>query len=410
MLKLQQAVKRDTEIQRPKIGLAIAGGGPLGAIYELGVLRALEECMDGIDFTDLDAYVGVSAGSFIAAGLANGISPGNLCRIFINDSVKEHPFKPELFLQPAFAEYWQRASRLPAVILRSLLNMARHPLDMSLTEQLGNLGVLIPSGMFDNKKAEKFVRDIFAVPGRSNDFRELGQKLFIVAVDLDTGAAVRFGDEGTDHVPISQAIQASAALPGLYPPVAIEGRYYLDGALRRTLHASAALDQGVDLLIGLNPLVPFDAVMAEAETGETHESIVEGGLPLVLSQTFRAMIQSRMQIGIKKYRNQYPQADLLLLEPDRKDTRMFFTNVFSYASRRELCQHAYQKTRSDLLRNFKRISTSLERHGIELRRDILEQSERTFATGLSSGITGTSHVASNLQRTLDQLESIVERP
>ena len=349
MLKLHHSTELSPKNQRPKIGIAVAGGGPLGAIYELGVLRALEESLTGIDFTDLDTYVGVSAGSFIAAGLANGISPGSLCRIFISGSAKEHPFKPELFLQPAFAEYWRRASRLPAVIAHSLLNLARHPFDMSLTEQLGNLGVIIPSGLFDNKKAEQFVNEIFSVPGRTNDFRELNHKLFIVAVDLDSGAAVRFGDPGTDHVPISEAIQASAALPGLYPPVAIEGRYYLDGALRRTLHASVALDQGVDLLIGLNPLVPFDAEMAEANCGEVRESIVEGGLPLVLSQTFRAMIQSRMQIGIKKYASKYPRADLLLLEPDRKDSKMFFTNVFSYSSRRELCQHAYEKTRRDLL-------------------------------------------------------------
>ena len=40
----------------------------------------------------------------------------------------------------------------------------------------------------------------------------------LVAVDLDSGEAVRFGAPGWDDVPISQAVQASAALPGLYPP------------------------------------------------------------------------------------------------------------------------------------------------------------------------------------------------
>ena len=73
--------------------------------------------------------------------------------------------------------------------------------------------------------------------------------MYIVAVDLDSGAAVRFGDEGNQEISISRAVQASAALPGLYPPVEINGRYYVDGALRRTLHASAALDAGADLLL-----------------------------------------------------------------------------------------------------------------------------------------------------------------
>ncbi|MEE9478716.1 MAG: patatin-like phospholipase family protein, partial [Roseateles sp.] len=56
-------------MSQPKIGLALAGGGPLGAIYEVGALCALEEVVDGLDFTACDGYIGVSAGGFIAAGL-----------------------------------------------------------------------------------------------------------------------------------------------------------------------------------------------------------------------------------------------------------------------------------------------------------------------------------------------------
>ena len=52
---------------RPKIAMALAGGGPLGAIYEIGALCALEEGLGGIDLNQLDHYVGVSAGGFIAA-------------------------------------------------------------------------------------------------------------------------------------------------------------------------------------------------------------------------------------------------------------------------------------------------------------------------------------------------------
>ena len=60
---------------QPRTALALAGGGPLGAIYEIGAVMALSEALDGFDFNGLDAYVGVSAGGFIAAGLANGLSP-----------------------------------------------------------------------------------------------------------------------------------------------------------------------------------------------------------------------------------------------------------------------------------------------------------------------------------------------
>ena len=66
----------------PRIGLALAGGGPLGAIYELGALCALDEALEGLDLNDCEHYVGVSAGGFIAAGLANGMRPRELCAAF----------------------------------------------------------------------------------------------------------------------------------------------------------------------------------------------------------------------------------------------------------------------------------------------------------------------------------------
>ena len=70
---------------RPRIGLALAGGGPLGAIWEIGALNALAEALPGVDFVALDGYVGVSAGGFLAAGLANGMTPRQMCAAFIED-------------------------------------------------------------------------------------------------------------------------------------------------------------------------------------------------------------------------------------------------------------------------------------------------------------------------------------
>src|SRR3546814_11773932 len=99
--------------------------------------------------------------------------------------------------------------------------------------------------------------DLFTRRGRSNDFRELDAKLFVVAVELDSGEPLLFGGEGWDDVPISRAVQASAALPGLYPPVEVRGRHMVAGALRRPMHASVLLARGIHLLIGINTLVPF---------------------------------------------------------------------------------------------------------------------------------------------------------
>ncbi len=75
-----------------RIGLALAGGGFMGAAYELGALCALAEAIDGLDLTRLDAYVGVSAGAFIAAGLVNGVSPHRMVRMFVEDDEAEMAF------------------------------------------------------------------------------------------------------------------------------------------------------------------------------------------------------------------------------------------------------------------------------------------------------------------------------
>jgi predicted acylesterase/phospholipase RssA len=173
--------KRTAIPPKPRIGLALAGGGPLGAVYEIGALAAIEEAIEGLNVNDADIYVGI-----IAAGLANGITPHEMCRLFIESDTahtEDILFKPEQLLRPAWSELRQR----------------------------------------------------------------------------DSGESIKFGQSGFDDVPISKAAKASAAVPGLFPPVEVNGRHFVDGALRKTLHASIALEHGVDVLICLNPMVPYNA-------------------------------------------------------------------------------------------------------------------------------------------------------
>jgi NTE family protein len=221
-----------------------------------------------------------------------------------------------------------------------------------------------------------------------------------VATDLDSGESVSFGRPGRDHVPISKAVQASSALPGLFPPVEIDGRSFVDGALKKTLHASEALDDGMRLVICVNPIVPFDARTAARKGGPPHRRLVEGGLPVVLSQTFRAIIHSRLTVGLSKYRSQYRGADVLLFQPAADDSEIFFTGLFGYASRRRLCELAYQRTRSDLLARAAELEPTLARHGLKLRRRALEEAS---VPGFSAW--GLPEAAGNLRASLDELEA-----
>lgn len=408
MLTLHQARKQKTSSD-PKVGLAIAGGGPVGAIYELGALRALDESINGLRLHDLDIYVGVSAGAFIAASLANDITIADMCRIFTGHEHAEHLFEPEKLLQPAYQEYFRRARKVPGALTDGLLDVVRHPLHASIARLLGSLGQAIPSGIFDNEAINKFLIEIFESSKRSNNFKDLKRKLYIIAVDLDTGAAVRFGASDNNEIPISRAVQASAALPGMYPPVRIGDRYFVDGALRRTMHASVALDEGIDLLIGINPLVPYDSSERQVDPEIPIKQLIQGGLPLILSQTFRALIQSRMNVAFRKYRETHPRTDLMLVEPNRGDEEIFFTNIFSFASRVALCDHAYRLTRHDLRNRADVLDEVLRRHGLSLNREALNKRNRSLQDSLNEEWSGHSTIGRNLTRILDDLEWDLDR-
>ena len=113
-------------------------------------------------------------------------------------------------------------------------------------------------------------------------------------------------------------------------------------------------------------------------TGERPTSLTRGGLPVVLSQTFRALIQSRMKVGMASYERRYPRTDMLVLEPDRGDAELFFQNVFSYADRKRLSEHAYRCTRRDLRARAGTLAPMLRRHGLRLRRDVLDDRSASF--------------------------------
>lgn len=402
MLVLHTARRARTRRPPTRIGLAVAGGGPIGGMYELGALRALEQAVEGLDLRALDVYVGISAGAFLAAGLANRIGTAELCRIFISGDSDQARFRPDDFLRPAYAEYLRRAAALPRTLFGWFGDLARHPFALDTSDVLLRFGSLLPTGLFDNGAIRRFLAELFRSHGRSDDFRTLGRRLYVIATDLDSGEAVRFGAPGHDEVPISLAIEASAALPGLYPPVRIGGRHYVDGALRHTLHASVALEAGADLVLGVNPLVPIDTARAQASGKRAPTSLLDGGLPAVLSQTFRALLQSRARAGASRYPQRYANADLALFEPNPDDVEMFFTNVFSFTHRRRVAEHAYQCTLADLRARRDEVGALLARHGLRLRDEILEAPPRSLLDELRQP-AGRTRTTRRLDGVLDEL-------
>jgi hypothetical protein len=117
-----------------------------------------------------------------------------------------------------------------------------------------------------------------------------------------------------------------------------------------------------------------------------------------------------MQVGMERYRRQYPHADILLFEPDRQDADMFFVNIFSYANRQGLCEAAYQKTRQSLFARRASLGPQLARRGIRLNVDRLAEPRRAIEAALAdprplrTHRPGVRQTARDLAYTLDHLE------
>ncbi|HEX8904826.1 MAG TPA: patatin-like phospholipase family protein [Longimicrobiaceae bacterium] len=402
-----------------KIGLALAGGVLEGGFYEVGVLCALQDAIRGLDFTKADVYVGVSSGAVITSLLANGIAPRTLSRAILSLAGPDINLDPNLLFTPAIREYARRVARVPGLVGRWVKRRIERPLDISVIGSLLELGALTPTGLFDSAPMERYLARVFSTGGRTNDFRRLRAALRIVAVKLDSSELVTFGGPGWEHVPISRAVQASLALPGFYCPVEIDGEQYIDGVARRTLNASAALDEGADLLFCVNPIVPVDVHGTTSGngaggngngTGTKHgraKSLADYGLPAVLSQTFRTAIHSRMGTGFRSYAHTYPGADVILVEPLLSDHRMFFSNIFSVTNRRDVCEHAYASTLAHLREHAGEVGEKLEKRGMSLRREVLDDPARTLfhehERAPREGVMG------DIRDALDRLGEVLDR-
>ena len=394
-----------------RLGLACAGGVVEGAVYEIGALCALEEAIDGLDFNQMDAYVGVSSGGLITACLANGISVRTLSRAVISQA---HPpelnLQPEVLFTPALREFRRRLAQVPRTALRALGKYLASPFDLSPVGALAEMSTLLPVGLFDNRPLEEYLARAFEGAGRTNDFRELerrGRPLRVISMQLDSSELVAFGTEGTAHVPISKAVQASTALPGLYCPVEIDGDHYIDGVARRTVNASLALEAGVELLFCVNPIVPVNAM----QLGSGHAHLVDHGLPSVLSQTFRAAIHSRRRTGFRDYAHRFPKADVVLIEPDLEEPSLFFSNIFRFSNRHTVCERAYRSTRMELRRRRQEMRAKLWRHGLRLNEEVLEDEGRTLFGRLrpASERPHGENAFDRAHDALDRLDHVLDR-
>jgi NTE family protein len=349
---------RQRPSKRSRIALVCAGGGVTGAVYEIGCLRALEDLLDR-SVLDLDLYVGVSGGAFVSALLAGGVSPHEMYDEVVTQSSSPFGVPAAPIFRLGLGEFFRRSLRAPRVLSDAVWNAfageGRNLYDLALS-----LFELLPAGLLDNSGLQEYLADVFRRRRRRDAFDALGRELYVVAVDLDSGEAVDFGSVEHRDVPVSRAVQASTAMPGLYRPVRIGGRDYVDGGVKKTAHINLAIRHGADLVVCINPIVPIlnDGVLDGHLSGK--------GITYVLDQAFRIMLHGRMQYGLERYKAEHPEVDILVIQPTRDDMRMFGYNIMRYSARKVVAEHGYRSLLASFRANRREYARLLARHGIHL--------------------------------------------
>jgi NTE family protein len=348
-----------------KTALVLGGGGFTGAVYEIGALRALDLLSVNGSVTDFDIYVGTSAGSFVAAMTANGVTPEEMMRVL--DRQAPTPF-PEIALGTLLSlnvrELAGKAVAFPWRMAKLGYTLARQVGHVSALDVVLGIAEGLPSGLYTGRGIEDYVRRVLEADGRTDDFRRLDHQLFITATDLDTCERVVFGIDGCDDVPISTAVRASTALPMVYEPVRVGDRELVDGGLISTTNLDLAVEAGARLVVIVNPLVPY--VNEARRANPLHPRVSEMGFPQIGYQAFKLMTYRRLHEIRTMWEERYPGVDFVLIEPDASDELMFRTSVMNYHSRVQIASHGFRSVTVKLAEDYPRLKQVAARHGIEI--------------------------------------------
>jgi len=218
-----------TTPQRPKIGLALSGGGARGAAH-VGVLKVLEELHIPIDY-----IAGTSMGSIIAGLYASGMTPDEI-QTALKTMDWEHIFSDK----PPREDRSYRRKRDDDLYL------------VKAKPGYSDGEIKLPYGLIQGQKFDLALRELALPVSTVDDFDKLSIPFRAVASDIGTGEAVVLakGD-------IALAMRASMAVPGAFAPAQIDGRTLVDGGITNNLPISVVRDMGADIVIAVDISTPL---------------------------------------------------------------------------------------------------------------------------------------------------------
>lgn len=225
----------------------------MGLAYHVGVLRALEE-VGGFVPNSADLVVGTSAGSVIAAYIRSGWTPEDLWKIVLSGG-SELPPAPEsasdMAADSPLPELFVVAFHTPVELVRRSLGsafvLARSLLRTPLPSLPGPLRRAFPAGLFEMAGGRR--RFDHELPDSWPD-----RATWLCAVDIVSGRRMVLGRRRPPQLTLPQAVMASCAIPGAYPPVRYGRRELIDGGAHSSSNLDLGVDFGADLIIGVVPM------------------------------------------------------------------------------------------------------------------------------------------------------------
>ena len=405
--------KSDLSVKKknPKIALVLAGGAVSGGAYKLGGLKALNDLMVNKDIGDFNIFVGLSAGALLCAPLAAGISPEEMLKSFdgrserfkqlrwldfYSPNVSELIGKPMDFLF-RLATAWPRFSinfmttlfssdrRFLGSVLRFMKSPTYENADSVVkilvkvalaSREFPSMLDLLPSGIFENNRLESYIRRNIHRNNLKNSFQELhnqlGKDLYITAMNLDSAERVIFGPDEDTSLTISEAIQASTALPGFYKPARIQGVDYIDGGVTTTANIDVAINHGADLIVCYNPFRPFINKLLiryfkDVATYVTDKPYIsDGGMYAVINQSFRILLHSRLQMALKRFeRDPEFRGDIILVEPDLYDYNFFEINPLAFWERARAAELGFLSVKQSVEKQYPLIKKILSTYSVD---------------------------------------------
>ncbi len=380
-----KGTRRARARKRPsKTALVLGGGGFTGGVYEIGALRAIDLLATNSTVNEFDIYVGTSAGAFVSSMIANGVTPEEMMRVLNKDLPSPiRDIDLGTLLSPNYKGFLKGGLTLPFKVVSTLRETISQIGEVSAVDLVLGLSAALPNGIYSGKGIERYVAEVLSDPDRTDDFRLLTRELYLTATDLDTTERVILGEGEWAEVPISKAVAASGALPGIYEPVEIAGREFIDGGILSTTNVDVAVERGAKFIIVINPLVPYVNDFQKnipTITGSRARRVSDMGIAAVANQAFRLLSHDRLHRAVEIWGERYPGVDIILIEPELDDELMFGTSILDYRARLQIAKHGFESVTLKLARDYDRYKAIAERHGIEISarrvRHVLEQVDR----------------------------------